>query len=61
MNKICELLLISMLMTNRHANQLLLWPQIADWCRETWMGEHASPQLRNAWELCRNDLAGDHS
>ena len=32
MNKICELLMISILMTNHHANQFILWPQIADWC-----------------------------
>lgn len=34
MNKIWELLMISILMTNHHANQFVLWPQIADWCRE---------------------------
>lgn len=47
MNKICELLLISMLMTNRHANQLILGPQSADWCREM------SLQLRKVPELYR--------
>lgn len=46
MNKICELLRISMLITNRHANQLISWPQSADWCREM------SLQLRNAPEVC---------
>lgn len=32
MNKICELLMISILMTNHHANQFILCPQITGWC-----------------------------
>lgn len=32
MNKICELLMISILMTYHHANQFILWPQIAEGC-----------------------------
>lgn len=33
LNKIWELLMICILMTHHHANQFVLWPQIADGCR----------------------------
>lgn len=39
MNKICELLMISILMTNHHDNQFILSPEIAHWCRETGIHE----------------------
>lgn len=46
MNKIWELLMICILMTHHHANQFILWPQIADWCRAMRVRGNALRELR---------------
>lgn len=53
MNKICELLTISILMTNHHANQFILCPQIADWCWEIWVHGNASEDWENAQRIAQ--------
>lgn len=45
-----EVLLITVSTTARHANQPVSWPPVC---------ERASPQLRKATELGRNQQAGD--
>lgn len=53
MNKICELLMISILMTNHHDNQFILSPEIAHWCRE--IGIHEKCILKS--EKCSENGA----
>lgn len=50
MNKIWELLMICILMTHHHANQFVLWPQIADWCRAMRVRGNALGELRKKYK-----------
>lgn len=60
MNKIWELLMICILMTHHHANQFVLWPQIADWCRAMRVCGNALGELRKNFKKKQKTLRGLH-